>query len=116
MFGKPAALLKYFLMILCVLFLSIESNPPICYAQSPTEAVEKWTANTEKNVQNLTMGVPPWKSVNKIEKAFLPIAKYLERATGFKINLRVAVDYHGLGASIEKQTIDFGIFSPNAYV
>jgi glycerol transport system substrate-binding protein len=79
--------------------------------------IETWSAKKKiKQDTVLKFGVTPWKSIKALNQAFAPLMAYIGKNTGFKVIFWVTGNYDDLGKQLKKGELDFGFFSPNAYV
>ncbi len=81
--------------------------------------IAKWSGKKKMPVnkhKTLTFGVTPWATTKKMTQAYVPLMNYLSKHAGIKTNFMVADNYDELGEKIKKGEVDFGFFSPSAYV
>lgn len=64
----------------------------------------------------LRIGACPFESVEKTQDQFQPFINYLERKTGYRVELIVAPDYRTIGEKMIQKQIDIARFGPFSYV
>lgn len=64
----------------------------------------------------LNFGVTPWQSLKKLKRDYDPLMDYLNKQTGYKINFQVVKSSEAQGNKIKQGKIDFGLFTPFAYI
>jgi len=75
-------------------------------------------ATTEPSVpsQTLRIGAIPVESIEKTQDQLQPLIEYLEKKTGFKVELIVSTDYRSVIDKMRLKEIDIAMFGPFSYV
>lgn len=68
------------------------------------------------SAQELTLGVHPYKSVNKLQSYYLPLADILSKELNVKVNLSIAKDYETHIKHIGMNKLDIAYMGPASYV
>ena len=64
----------------------------------------------------LWLGAIPSESSDKVQDQYKDFLTYLERQTGFRVELVVAQDYNGVIEKMRKKELDFAFFGPFSYI
>ena len=98
------------LMLACFCFLVLITEGCAFYRPSTTE--------TEPSTprQALRIGAIPVESVEKTQDQLQPFISYLEKKTGFKVQLIVSNDYQSVIDKMRLKEIDIAMFGPFSYV
>ena len=97
-------------MLACFCFLVLITEGCAFYRPSTTE--------TEPSTprQALRIGAIPVESVEKTQDQLQPFISYLEKKTGFKVQLIVSNDYQSVIDKMRLKEIDIAMFGPFSYV
>ncbi len=77
---------------------------------APTQAV------TAAQPQTLRVGTIPAEDATRMREAYKPLAAYLEKKIGMKVELFVASDYSGAIEAMRAGKLDIALFGPFSYV
>lgn len=66
--------------------------------------------------EELTLGVHPYKSVNKLQSYYLPLTDFLSKELKVQVNLSIAKDYDTHIKMIGKDIVDIAYMGPASYV